>query len=134
MTPLETMALAKIVSDRDKDTAREHLKPGKYAVDVTCRIHGVLTVGDDTKATPTARAMSLETVATALYYAGCTRQAAIEAILAATLTPSEAKQLPHQEPREIAIAAIVEHVRAQFATLPKEKRRGQVTASLILES
>ena len=42
---LRRIAVAKALTDKQVDTARTHLKPGEYDVDLTVRVHGTIKVG-----------------------------------------------------------------------------------------
>lgn len=128
MTPLEVMALAKSVSDSEKDEARDAMSPGTFLVDFYVHVRGSLKVGDDCEVAPTARAMSLETVATALYFAGATRERAIKAIMDAS-----SRSGPSDSARDLFVSRIASDLKSAFSRLPKEVRRGQVRAGLIAE-
>ena len=131
MNQIETLALARAVDDKTAAAAREKAHPGTTIVDLTVRVAGTVKIAEDTEAAPTCRAMSLETLATALYYAGVTRENAILAILRATIGREEIGET-NDHRRKDAITVITEQVRARFALQPKEPRRGQVSAALIV--
>ena len=128
MTPINVVALSRIVTDKEKDAARDQITPGKHAIDIVVRVHGAMTVGDDFEQSPTARAVSLETVATALYFAGVTRERAVAALERAAL----GKATEADDKREVVVKAIVGDLKAMYASLPKEAKRGQVRATLIV--
>lgn len=128
MNALNTIALVKSVTEKEEKAARPELKAGRHLVNFTVRVQGALSVSEDTQASPTASAMSLEGVATVLYHTGATRKAAIEALARVALkADSEA-----DEKRQAFVNAIVGDLRAMFAALPKVPKKGQVRAALVV--
>ena len=128
MNAMQAIALTKAVSDKEAKAARAELKPGKVLVDLTVRITGAVSVAEDTAAAPTAHALSLEAVATALHFAGVTRERAIEALARIAVN---GETVADEERRE-SVDAIVSALQAKFAALPKVPRKGAVRATLIV--
>lgn len=128
MNAIELIALSKAVADKDAATARQVIAAGKYLVDFSVTIKGALSVAEDYSSAPTCRAMSLETVATALYHAGCLRQRAIALIMQATTGDFDAQDCE----RKIYVDAIKTALQERFAKLPKEHRKGAVRAALVI--
>lgn len=127
MSPLELLALSKSVEEKAQKCARSEVKPGKYEVDFTARIKGIVTVGEDTERSQTA--ISLETVATALYFSGALRERAIDAIMGAVEGKIEV-----DSKRKAYVDTLVDDLRERFAQLPKKKCAGPVKAAVLVEA
>lgn len=129
MNAVETLSLAKLVAEKAEKAARESVKPGVYHVDLTVRVRGAVNVAVDTEASQTARALSLEGVATALYFAGATREKALDALVRVAV----GKETAADESRKEFVDGIVQAIKERFAALPKEPKRGAVKAVLAVE-
>lgn len=126
MTETETLALTKLVSDATKDAVRAKVKSGRHSVDVTVKVEGFINVGDDYPMAPTAKALSLETIAILLAHCGVTRDAAVKAVVRAM---NEAKT-PADEARQALVNELKDGVNAILAQQPKITASGRVTAKL----
>lgn len=80
LTAIEMLACDRMLAKKDSDWARDAVVPGEYAVDVTIRVAGTVTVGEDGDRAGTSKLLSEEFVMLALHMAGCTRERAIEII------------------------------------------------------
>jgi hypothetical protein len=80
MNNIETLAMNKAVTKKVVDASRKNVTAGKYHVDMTVRVRGDLSVGEDTETTPTASLLSVDFLLLAFHAAGITRKAAMKAI------------------------------------------------------
>lgn len=128
MSPLELLALSGAVEEKERKRMREVVKPGKYAVDFKAHIQGVVSVGEDSECSRTK--LSLEVIATALYFTGATRESAINAVVRAA---ADEKTEADAE-RDVFVQGIVQDIRQRFAQLPKKKRAGSVKASVLVSA
>jgi hypothetical protein len=80
MNNIETLAMSKAVTKKVLDESRRNVIAGKYHVDMTVRVRGDLSVGEDTETTPTASLLSVDFLLLAFHAAGVTRGAAMKAI------------------------------------------------------
>lgn len=63
--------------------ARDRVAPGNHSVDALVRVQGTVKVGEDYLSQPTVSIPLKETLALFIHYCGCTREAAIAALLRA---------------------------------------------------
>lgn len=110
--------------------ARVH-RTGVIHIDFTARFHGSVKIAEDPSngVSPTCRALSIDTFAKMLYSAGCQRDAAMKALFAAFDDTDE----PTGE-KALYIAGIRADIKRRFDALPKEPRRGNVTAQITVEA
>lgn len=80
MNNVETLAMSKAAVTKKVVDARKNVTAGKYHVDMTVRVRGDLSVGEDTETTPTASLLSVDFLLLAFHAAGITRKAAMKAI------------------------------------------------------
>jgi hypothetical protein len=118
------------------EAARDALTVGKHLINETLTLHlqGTITVGEDSEYTPTVSIPYKEAFALFVRYCGVTREAAIDAMVKAMkealTTKDEAKELI----AEIAdLEAAEELVQAGLEALPKQTKKGQVTAKVTIE-
>jgi len=118
------------------EAVRDSLPVGKHQVDETLTLHvqGTITVGEDFEWIPTVSIPYKETFALFLRYSGITREVALNAMVKAMqealTTDKEAEEL-------IAgmadLKAAEELVQAGLAAMPKQSKKGQVTAKVTVE-
>ena len=122
-------ALTKIKSDAE----RKDFAPGVYPVDVTVRVQGNLTVGDDYERTPTVSIPLKETLALALKRMGFQRDG-VMAIMREVYGYSIDKTGKGKDALKNEIAELdswIEVVEKEvLKTLPKAKVNGPVSAKL----
>lgn len=130
----EVLALGKAVKDGVKDAVRNEVEPGAYPIDMVVRIEGILAVAEDTEARVTSSFLSLETLALLCQRLGATREQTLTLLREIART-----QLEKGGNVGIGIAEYVrdlEAFKAEFArmceSLPKTKKKGAVTAKLIV--
>jgi hypothetical protein len=80
MDNIKNLIMSKAVTKKVLDESRRNVTAGKYHVDMTVRVRGDLSVGEDTETTPTASLLSVDFLLLAFHAAGVTRGAAMKAI------------------------------------------------------
>jgi hypothetical protein len=80
MTAIEILALDKALKKKDAEWARKAVVSGTFPVDVTVRLCGDVSVGEDTKKKSTNSFLSEDFLIMVLHMAGCTRDRAAEII------------------------------------------------------
>jgi hypothetical protein len=137
MNNIETLAMSKVSSKKAVD-ARKNVTAGKYHVDMTVRVRGDLSVGEDTETTPTASLLSVDFLLLAFHAAGVTRKAAMKAIgnvadgYLVNWTGSKEDKENAKEARQEALAAYdpdgkMKELFSRFKDdLPKVPKKGSV--------
>jgi len=80
MSAVEMLATSKAVAEKNVKAARSAMDPGTYPVDVTVRLSGAVTVGEDTDKASTSSLVSEAFLILALKMSGCTRERSIQII------------------------------------------------------
>ena len=77
MKAFQTIALSKVIKDKEQKSARNELQPGDYEVDFLARITGSFKVGQDFEKTPTVKIPWTLVCAVALSHLNETTQNAV---------------------------------------------------------
>jgi hypothetical protein len=80
LNPAEIMAMAKAIKETETKGARQELTAGSYPVDVTVRISGQVSVGEDTTRAATSNLLSQEFLLLVLHKAGFMREQAMDLV------------------------------------------------------
>lgn len=131
-TPEEILAMSKAFAKKATDTARDTLTSGVYPIDFLVRVHGSLTVAEDTEKTPTVSIPVKEVLALFVARSGATRAASL-ALLERCLTDAlniSTKGSGAIEELEVVDAAFEQATTALLSRLPKTPVRGAVKAAL----
>ncbi len=132
-TPLQVIALAKVVKQKSSDAARDELDVGVHQVDLVARVKGTITVGPDTERVPTASIPVKEVLALLVQRAGALRGNTI-ALIRDCLTEALSEGVKGQ-------GSLIKEFDAHFgaeidrvlASLPTTPVRGAVQTALELE-
>lgn len=135
MNQINTIALAKAVAEKTTKAAREGLAVGTHEIDMTVRIHGTMTVAEDTSKVPTVSIPMKETLALFIKYSGITAQHAT-ALLTRAMTEALAANDEGEQGTEgkgaiLAALPILEStmanvVKPMLESLPKTPVKGAV--------
>jgi len=136
LTDVETLALAKLIKEKDFKAGSKIMTPGKYKVGLTVKVEGILSKAEDTKpAAQTPGMLSLAAVATILDRCGVVGPHILKNVLetyaeakAAGEDASEALLKDRPKAREL-----VATIKAEFEKLPKVPRSGAVSFAGIIE-
>jgi hypothetical protein len=136
MNPVIQLALAKVIADKDAKIARGGVNSGTHLVDMTVRISGRMTVGEDYDTAPTVSIPLKETMALLLHRMGFQRDKAIE-ILREVM--SEAIDLDGKGQGALLAMPFINDAMAMvendvIANLPRQNRKGVVKAYLAVET
>jgi hypothetical protein len=124
----EIVAFAKALTDRSKEylTARDDLAPGRYDVDATFHVSGEIGVGADSDVAAAGIIPGAEALALMLEACGPSDPAKARALLKKVIKRALAKdKVPAVE-----MAMVEEAKQEVVAKLPRQPRRGSVTANL----
>lgn len=135
----EVVALTKAIKAAELTAARKGLTVGEHPIDITCRVTGNITVGEQEDYTPTISIPIKSTLALFIRYCGVTRKAA-EAALVRAMTEALNQDVKGEEKNAIIQKAISENeeviatceakVKMMVGALPKAKRDGKVRSNL----
>lgn len=129
------LALSKVIADKDGKIARGGVNPGTHNVDMTVRISGKMTVGEDYDTAPTVSIPLLETMAFLIRRMGVTRAAAVtmirESMAEAIADGGKGKGALESEIVNEAMAIVQNDI---IATLPRQPRKGVVKTYLAVET
>jgi hypothetical protein len=138
MDNIKNLIMSKAVTKKVLDESRRNVTAGKYHVDMTVRVRGDLSVGEDTETTPTASLLSVDFLLLAFHAAGVTRKAAMKAIgnvadgYLVNWTGSKEDKENAKEARQEALAAYdpdgkMKELFSRFKDdLPKVPKKGSV--------
>lgn len=136
MNPITTLAVSKVIKEKEEKNACGELLPGEHTVDAVVRITGTIKVGEDESYTPTVDVPLKSTIAFLFKRMGFQRDAA-----AAMLRDAMTDALNAGEKGAETIAALdadveaaKEMVTAMLGDLPKKVRKGKVTTKLSVKT
>lgn len=138
MDNASTVAIVKAIAKRSAEAARDGLAAGTHEIDITVRIAGTLTVGEDTDKVPTVSIPLKEALALFIRYSGITGPHAVNLLrraLTDALTPKEDGEQNHRGVGAIADAIDIDAeiesiVEPMLATLPRTPVKGAVRPNL----
>lgn len=134
-TAIQMLAMDRAFKEQELKVARSQVKPGKYSIDMTLRIHGEVSVADDTSKTPTSSTPWLTAMALVLRRSGIQRDRAIEMIMDAvkeSITMGDDAEAELME--AVGVAEVKARLTKEYARLPKTPVNGAVKATLHVEN
>lgn len=131
-TPIQRVALGKVVSERSWKAARALVKAGEHAVDFKVHVQGDVVVLEDGEAIPTHKMPWILALACAVRRSGIQSEGIVKVmqeILVEAIAMQESKD--DADTKEMAefkeyAAKAVKAVRKSLEALPKTVRKGQV--------
>jgi hypothetical protein len=126
MEAIEKLAISKVFKKPELDKARKDLAEGTHKVSVKVLVEGTVTVGSDYEMRPTAKALTLESLAIVLAHCGVTSKAAVPAIIRAMTGKKTNADLARQK----TVDEIIARVKKAFDKLPPMPCNGKVTTDL----
>lgn len=135
LSPLETLALSKLITDKAEKSARSSLSPGTHDIDLTVHIHGSMAIAEDTTKAATASIPLLAALAFAIDAAGAVGPAVEKAILAgvARALREGEEGAAGLECRKGLLERIEQLKDAIASTLPRVPVKGAVRAVLAVD-